>query len=322
MASLVDTVTGCQEAVACLFQEAELAVDIEGVSLGRLGEDCIVQIYAPSADAVYLFDITVLGDRAYEEGGLRKLLEDDQILKIFFDVRSDSDALFHLHRVKARAIYDLQILYDVRFSSPVDRKLVGLKRAMQEYFAASKALSPREVREMEDIKDTGQALFAPSLGGSYEVWKLRPLARELVVYSAVDVKYLCQMKRYWGTFGGDADRSSALDDFVVRSSMERAERFVGLPDASALDQESKKCRDFEIPDGFNTSGKITESVPVPSSKRGLVIGRKGATIKAIEASSGARASFDDASGSCIVSGSSAQVAAAVREIRAKMAEGR
>jgi exonuclease 3'-5' domain-containing protein 1 len=207
---IISVADDCHAAVECLFAEEEIAVDIEGVSLSREGEICLIQIYAPKSDTTYLFDIHVLGQSAFDEGGLKKLFEDDKITKIFFDLRADNDALHHLHGVKVKAIYDVQVLHEILFSFSADPKLTGLKTAMSNYFEESKVLSEDAKNDLEVLKNKVRALFAPELGGSYEVWKQRPMTQDIINYAAADVEYLAKMKDFW-TSGINREE---LDAFV------------------------------------------------------------------------------------------------------------
>ena len=62
----------------------------------------------PPPAPVLLVDVSVMGARAFEEGRLRELLESTRVLKLVFDCRGDSDALYHQHSVKLRNVYDVQ----------------------------------------------------------------------------------------------------------------------------------------------------------------------------------------------------------------------
>ena len=56
---------------------------------------------------VKLFDIVTLGQRAFEEGGLRRVLESREIIKVMFDPRADADALYYLHNTTLRNVIDV-----------------------------------------------------------------------------------------------------------------------------------------------------------------------------------------------------------------------
>ena len=319
-AEVLDTVEGCQAAVAQLLLEKEVAIDIEGVDLSRQGEVCIIQAFGPSSPAVYLFDIHVLGESAFGGGGLRALLEAEQVTKLFYDVRGDCDALQHLHGVRVRGAYDVQVLWHVRFQHPDDSYLQGLKKVQALFLEESKVLTQRSIEAVDHVKEEGLKLFLPELGGSYDVWKQRPLCPELLEYAASDIRFLLDMRSLWAAGGDSADPSAEpvqLDGFVRTITDERLSKYVESPDAAALDFSRKKFRDFEIPPGFNETGAVSEQVPVPSHKRGRVIGKKGATRQAIEAQSGARVVLEDGKTYALVIGHPDQVQAAARLIRAK-----
>jgi exonuclease 3'-5' domain-containing protein 1 len=163
---------------------AALAVDLEGVALSRAGEVCVVQIAAARRGApVYLFDVVALGAAAFDgPRSLRGLLEDGALDKLFFDVRSDANALFFLHGVEVRGVLDLQ-LADVaaRLARGVacDR-VAGLAHIVERTPAAG--LRGDERAELVRVKAAAHALFVPERGGSYEVWRARPLPPLLRAY--------------------------------------------------------------------------------------------------------------------------------------------
>jgi exonuclease 3'-5' domain-containing protein 1 len=68
-----------------------LALDCEGVNLGRKGQITIVQV--ATEDHCCLFDVLNKGPSNDLVVFLRTLLEDENIIKIIHDVKCDSDAL-------------------------------------------------------------------------------------------------------------------------------------------------------------------------------------------------------------------------------------
>jgi len=313
---LVDTLEACQQAVAKLSEENEVVIDIEGVELSRKGEVCLIQMCGASG-MVSLFDICAMGEEAFGPGGLRSLLESENVTKLFFDVRSDSDALYHLHGVKVRAAYDIQILWHVRFQHPEEPYLQGLMKVLDKYLEQSHVLSDDAAKVLEQVKQRGLSLFAPEHGGRYEVWKERPLCPDLLEYATADVNWLLEMRRFWAP--KDLPMADELNRFVTAESARRLENFVDRPDAEALDFTNNKYRDFDIPDGFNTTRDICEKVQVPEGARGRVIGRCGATMDEIRSSTGARLVLEAGKTFALVVGQRAQVEKAVRMISDKAA---
>jgi ribonuclease D len=49
------------------------------------------------------------------------------------------------------------------------------------------------------LKKACHNLFVPDLGGSYEVWKQRPLPAAILEYAAADVAHLHTMREAWGS---------------------------------------------------------------------------------------------------------------------------
>ena len=106
---LIDDVAECKTRLTQLLEEKEpVAVDFEGVDLCRAGKLCVVQL-APRAGSVLLVDVEVLGEAAFGAGRLRELLESPMVLKIGYDGRADSDALWHLHGTRLKNVWDVQV---------------------------------------------------------------------------------------------------------------------------------------------------------------------------------------------------------------------
>ena len=106
---LIDDVAECKTRLTQLLETKEpVAVDFEGVDLCRAGKLCVVQL-APRAGSVLLVDVEVLGEAAFGAGRLRELLESPMVLKIGYDGRADSDALWHLHGTRLKNVWDVQV---------------------------------------------------------------------------------------------------------------------------------------------------------------------------------------------------------------------
>jgi len=202
-----------------------IAVDVEGIELGRKGRVSIIQLFTRDSDTVWLIDITTLKNVAFdsEDGdgrSLRGILENPMIRKYFYEVRNDSDALYNLHQVSLAGIYDLQLLeLAARLSnSPFQKKrsdgfVNGLKRSIQGYL-------PHPSREWAQAKEAGRKLFAPELGGRYEVFEDRPLDPRLMAYCAQDVALLFQLEDVLKRQLGD-QKALMWEDKIVAESGER-----------------------------------------------------------------------------------------------------
>lgn len=206
---LVEDVKTCQDVVAKLLSEREVALDIEGVNLGREGTISVIQICGEQSP-VYIFDIHK-ATNLFTDGGLQKLLETTRTQKVVFDGRRDADALYHLYGIELRAVFDLQVCYvlwksndnltNAKGGTPKGKGkgmmfLPGLGACLDEYL--SKYGTALELETAKTIKALGKSLFAPEKGGSYQAWEERPMGKQLIAYAASDVRYLLGMRQRWG----------------------------------------------------------------------------------------------------------------------------
>lgn len=203
---LVDDVTAARRACDALTRCPRVAVDIEGIDLCRAGAVCLLQAATPEM-TTYVFDICALGRAAFDRGGLKELLENKTTEKIVYDGRADADALFHQFGVDlAKGRYcDVQYLYCQRHCDAGDPFLRGLGAAMSSAYW----LSAGERVRLERVKVAGKRLFAPEAGGSYEVWRQRPLSEALLAYAAADVVHLHEMAARWQPAGSDVNAVAA-----------------------------------------------------------------------------------------------------------------
>lgn len=91
---------------------------MEGVNLCREGSvsifSLVIDIGVPKF-FVKLIDVSTLGHLAFNTTGikcksLKKILDDREIPKVFFDVRNDSDALFTYYDIAMQGVEDVQLM--------------------------------------------------------------------------------------------------------------------------------------------------------------------------------------------------------------------
>lgn len=194
-----------------------LFVDLEGVNLSRHGTIAIMQLLIPPNPTVYLIDIYTLGNQAFESAkgqgrSLRALLEADTPFKVFFDIRNDSDALYGLFGIKVAGIIDLQLLeYATRH--PRGKFVNGLSRCIENDLPYKPGWA--------QTKANGCRLFAPEVGGKYEVFLERPIPENIVKYCEQDVLLMPQLLARYGPKllpGIAAQIQGVVDDRVKLST--------------------------------------------------------------------------------------------------------
>lgn len=135
------------------------------------------------------------------------------ISQVFWDVRSDSDALYAHYGIKLSNTYDLQILdLALRRTRKEGVKFVNsLSKVLQQYNLASSSWTR--------TKDIGISLFDPKKGGSYQIFEKRPLDQRLVTYCANDVALMLKLEDVMrgGSWKYDQYVSSESDARVAAS---------------------------------------------------------------------------------------------------------
>ncbi|KAK8121624.1 hypothetical protein PG984_010294 [Apiospora sp. TS-2023a] len=192
----VDTCAGVSEVADRLGAQApgsELYADIEGWRLSRRGRILLLVIYSPSARQAFVLNIFVLNFAAFRTKGssgltIKQILELHVYKKVFSDVRNDSLAFFHQFGVALRNVEDLQLMENATRPDDPSRNHRGLAECLET------VLSSAEKKEWAKSKKAGHALFSRDSGGSYAVFKKRPLSPEILAYCVGDVYYLPRLR--------------------------------------------------------------------------------------------------------------------------------
>ncbi|CAG8219518.1 unnamed protein product [Penicillium salamii] len=191
---VIDSVSLIQSVIDAVIQLRTdippLFIDLEGVELGRHGSISIMSFYLPSCKRVYLIDIYRLKTEAFsavnsDGKSLKSILESSVIMKVLFDVRHDSDALFSHYGISVDGIKDVQLM-ELGTREGAKDFLAGLDRCVEK----DSTISATEKKAWKLIKDNGLRLFDPALGGRYEVFNERPVPQAIAKYCAGDVTLL------------------------------------------------------------------------------------------------------------------------------------
>jgi len=172
----------CLAAIKEIMNTSEkiIAVDCEGVNLGREGRLCLVQV--ATSHKVYLFDI-IEGGAVLFDSGLRQILEDPNMRKVIHDCRLDSDALFHEYQVSLKNVFDTQVAFAlvIRGQGAATPFPVGLNTLLKRYGKGA----------TNEVKDEMKA----EMQADPEFWAKRPFSETALKYARQDVLYLCTVQR-------------------------------------------------------------------------------------------------------------------------------
>lgn len=166
-----------------------LAVDLEGLNLGNSdGSIYLMQIYDSESRHLYSVDIYTLGQAVFSIPAsdgvkiLAKTLECAEVLKKFCDVRADSHALFKEFGVRLQGVKDVQNLQLASRDHPRAREFrPGLDRVIRSWIPLD------ERTNVSDYKAKGRNLCNRF---GYELFSVRPLRRDLMIYAGNDVLFL------------------------------------------------------------------------------------------------------------------------------------
>jgi len=169
-----------------------ISLDLEGVYLSKRGVISLLQIF--DGKAVYVFDVLLLKDKLFVEGGyLRNVLSSTSVTKIMFDCRKDCEALYHQYGVKLDNVIDVQmaeILYRYKIIRDAPKYFIGLASAVEQH----NILKGSETFGCyTGIRNVALDKYSPARGGKMEVWSQRPVDVDLLLYCAEDIKNIYKL---------------------------------------------------------------------------------------------------------------------------------
>jgi len=205
MTTIIDTTEGISNLIDTIALSSvttsppALYLDLEGIDLWRHGYISILQLHFHPNNHTYLIDIHLLGEGAFTTTGikdptssLKSILESPAIPVVFFDVRNDNDALFHIYGINLRNVHDVQLM-ELATRQSSKKFLWGLAKTVEQYLHMSRAAA----MEWQRVKESGKRLFSPEMGGTYAVFNERPITGEIAKYCAQDVQ---QLPALWALF--------------------------------------------------------------------------------------------------------------------------
>ncbi|KAK5954627.1 hypothetical protein OHC33_004349 [Knufia fluminis] len=184
----VTTVRGVRKMVTELAKIAHdprkptIGFDCEGDNLGRYGTTCYIQIRDYTKQQTYLVDLLFLGQAAWETVGcdetttLRTIFENQNIVKIIFDVRGDSNALYKDYKIRLAGVLDMQYLALLGMAYPRRCRVGFVTTIRSAHFMSNEEKDHWLTLKNHKFKDN-----------DYSVFKKRPLPKALKLYAVNDV---------------------------------------------------------------------------------------------------------------------------------------
>ncbi|XP_054421107.1 piRNA biogenesis protein EXD1 isoform X2 [Pteronotus mesoamericanus] len=164
-------------------KQSVLGVAEEGANVCRHGKLCWLQVATNSR--VYLFDIFLLGSRAFNNG-LQMVLEDKRILKVIHDCRWLSDCLSHQYGILLNNVFDTQVADVLQFSMETGGFLPNCISTLQESLIRHLKVAPKYLSFLEERQEL--------IRENTEVWFTRPLSPSLLKILALEATYLLPLR--------------------------------------------------------------------------------------------------------------------------------
>ncbi|XP_047593463.1 piRNA biogenesis protein EXD1 isoform X1 [Lutra lutra] len=215
-------------------KQSVLSVAAEGANVCRHGKLCWLQVATNSR--VYLFDIFLLGSRAFNNG-LQMVLEDKRILKVIHDCRWLSDCLSHQYGILLNNVFDTQVADVLQFSMETGGFLPNCISSLQESLIRHLKVAPKYLSFLEERQKLIQE--------NPEVWFTRPLSPSLLKILALEATYLLPLRLVL-LDEMMSDLTTLVDGYLNTYREGSADRLGGTePTCMELPEELLQLKDFQ-----------------------------------------------------------------------------
>ncbi|KAI5278684.1 Pirna Biogenesis Protein Exd1 [Manis pentadactyla] len=215
-------------------KQSVLSVAAEGANVCRHGKLCWLQVATNSR--VYLFDIFLLGSRAFNNG-LQMILEDKRILKVIHDCRWLSDCLSHQYGIFLNNVFDTQVADVLQFSIETGGFLPNCISTLQENLIRHLKVAPKYLFFLEERQKLIQE--------NPEVWFTRPLSPSLLKILALEATYLLPLRLVL-LDEMMSDLTTLVDGYLNTYREGSADRLGGVePTCMELPEELLQLKDFQ-----------------------------------------------------------------------------
>lgn len=131
----------------------------------------------------YIFDLLAIDDKKemFEKGGLKEILEDEGIVKVTYDCRTEQKALYSQFDVVLRNVFDVSIAYTVISEQchVTSRSAPKLRPARPKFSELCSIFGVRKPRN--------QRAFMEQMNSTKDFWATRPLTDEMLDFAIDDV---------------------------------------------------------------------------------------------------------------------------------------
>ncbi|XP_051000391.1 piRNA biogenesis protein EXD1 [Acomys russatus] len=215
-------------------KQSVLSVAAEGANVCRHGKLCWLQVATNSR--VYLFDIFLLGSRAFNNG-LQMILEDKRILKVIHDCRWLSDCLSYQYGIMLNNVFDTQVADVLQFSMETGGFLPNCISTLQECLIRHLKVAPKYLSFLEERQKCVQE--------NPEVWLTRPLPPSLLKILALETTYLLPLRLVL-LDEVMSDLTTLVDGYLNTYREGSADRLAGAePACMELPKELLQLQDFQ-----------------------------------------------------------------------------
>lgn len=165
-------------------EQIVISVDCEGINLGVKGQLTLIEVGTTRGEA-FIFDVLSCPE-IVSDGGLKRLLECEHIIKVIHDCRNDSVNLYAQFSILLRNVFDTQSAHAVLQYQNDGKQVYKVKNV------SLNTLCELYNAPANPMKDHLKSVYRRD----QKYWARRPLSREMLLYAAGDVLVLINEQLY------------------------------------------------------------------------------------------------------------------------------
>ncbi|GAB0089948.1 5'-Nucleotidase, C-terminal [Sergentomyia squamirostris] len=165
-------------------EQVVISFDCEGINLGAKGQLTLVEIGTTRGEA-FIFDILTCPEMVVD-GGLKVLLESENVIKIIHDCRNDSINLYNQFSILLRNVFDTQSAHAILQLQNHGKQVYKVKNV------SLNTLCEMYGAPINPMKDQLKNVYRRD----QKYWARRPLSRDMLLYAAGDVLVLINEQLY------------------------------------------------------------------------------------------------------------------------------